>query len=77
MTKWVSSCRLAMKKGNEGGDKMPRRKKSRAIAKVRLRNNEGEQSKKLARGVAPYSSTHTRWMAKDYANGDGNKIVEY
>ena len=55
---------------------MPRRKKQRAIAKVKLTNNEGEQIRDLARGVAPYSSTHTRWMAKDYPNGDDNKIVE-
>ena len=75
LVKWLASCRLAMKRGKRGRDTMPRRKKQRAKAKVKLTHAEGEQARDLIRDVAPYFSTHIRWMAKVYPNDDDNTIV--
>ena len=60
LTKWVSSCRLAMRRGKGREAIKPHKKKQGNTSKVKTTNREGEQDRAVPRKVAPYSKSHTR-----------------
>ena len=75
LTKWVSSCRLAMKKGKGGGENKTQ-KKNWSKTKVKANNREVDQDMGVTRQVAPYSGSHKRWIDKetprDYSGNIGD-----
>ena len=73
LTKWVSSCRLAMRRGKWREAIKPHKKKQGNKIKAQATDMEGEQNRGVPRKVAPYSRSHIRWIDKASPKGDSGK----
>ena len=76
LNKWVSSCWLAMRRGKWKEAIQPHKKKKGNKIKVQATDREGGKNRGVHRKVAPYSSSHTRWIDTAFPKGDTGKTED-